>query len=108
MGLANGICTLEAQREIWRERRDALYQGLLDLGFRVWRPEGAFYMLPYIKHSNRVVQELFTRHKVIVYDGAWFGAPDHIRLSYALDVAKIQEGLKRIEKYLIGKEPWLK
>jgi len=44
---------------------------------------------------------------VIVYDGAWFGGPDHIRLSYALDADKIKEGLARIKEYLKGKEKWL-
>ncbi len=29
--------------------------------------------------------------------GEWFGAPDRIRLSYALDIKLIEEGLGRIE-----------
>ena len=40
------------------------------------------------------------KHKVITYLGEWFGAPDRIRLSYALDVDKIEEGLKRVGEYL--------
>ncbi|QQG38398.1 MAG: aminotransferase class I/II-fold pyridoxal phosphate-dependent enzyme [Candidatus Kaiserbacteria bacterium] len=99
---------VEAQTKIWMGRRDFLYQGLTDLGFSLWKPEGAFYVLPKIKNSNRVVSELFYKHKVITYDGAWFGAPDRIRLSYALDVDKMKEGLSRIASYLKGKEKWLK
>ncbi|MBX4191884.1 pyridoxal phosphate-dependent aminotransferase [Candidatus Parcubacteria bacterium] len=99
---------IEKQRQIWQERRDRLYGGLIALGFDLWKPEGAFYVLPKIKNSNRVVSELFHKHQVIVYDGEWFGAPGRIRLSYALDVKLIDEGLKRIKKYIQGKESWLK
>jgi len=34
---------------------------------------------------------------VITYLGEWFGAPDRIRLSYALDKKEIEEGLNRID-----------
>jgi aspartate/methionine/tyrosine aminotransferase len=78
------------------------------MGFDLWKPEGAFYVLPKIKNSGRVVTELFYKHKVIVYDGAWFGAPGRIRLSYALELPKIKEGLSRIKRYIKGKESWLR
>jgi aspartate aminotransferase len=98
---------IAGQTATWKERRDFIYEGLCRLGFDLWKPEGAFYVLPKIKNSARVVEELFYEHGVIVYDGAWFGAPGRIRLSYALDVAQIKEGLERIGKYLEGKESWL-
>lgn len=98
---------LEAQCGIWMERRNYIYEGLKGMGFDLWKPEGAFYVLPKIKNSAQVVTELYNEHKVIVYDGEWFGAPGHIRLSYALELPKIAEGLARIEKYLRGKESWL-
>ena len=95
------------QVPIWKKRRDFIYGGLIAMGFDLWKPEGAFYVLPKIKHSKKVVSELFHQHKVIVYDGAWFGAPGRIRLSYALELPKIKEGLARIKKYIKGKESWL-
>lgn len=90
------------QVAIWKERRDVIYKGLVDMGLELWKPEGAFYVLPKMKNSRKVVWDLFKKHKVITYLGEWFGAPDRIRLSYALDVDKIEEGLKRIGKYLDG------
>lgn len=95
------------QTAIWQARRDFIYDELSAMGFDLWKPEGAFYVLPKIKNSQRVVNELFYKHKVIVYDGAWFGAPGRIRLSYALEIAQIKEGLARIRQYLRGKESWL-
>ena len=46
------------------------------------------------------VRDMFYDHQVITYLGEWFGAPDRVRFSYALDVDKIEEGLSRVEKYL--------
>lgn len=100
------------QTKIWKKRRDYIYGGLSAMGFDLWKPEGAFYVLPKINPptggSGRVVNDLYYKHKVIVYDGAWFGAPGRIRLSYALELPKIKEGLSRISKYLKGKEGWLR
>ena len=98
---------VDGQTAIWKQRRDYIYSGLTAMGFDLWKPEGAFYVLPKIKNSARVVEDLFYNHKVIVYDGAWFGAPGRIRLSYALELPKIKEGLSRIAKYIKGKERWL-
>ncbi len=95
------------QTAIWKQRRDYIYSAMVGMGFKLSKPEGAFYVLPKMKNSGRVVEDLYYEHGVIVYDGAWFGAPEHIRLSYALELPKIKEGLSRIEKYLKGKEHWL-
>ncbi len=91
---------IEQQTAIWQQRRDTIYDGLKAIGFELWKPEGAFYVLPKVQNASQVVSELFYDHSVIVYDGAWFGAPDRIRLSYALNVDKIEEGLARIAKYM--------
>ncbi len=91
---------LEKQLKIWKQRRDFIYDGLLDIGLELEKPEGAFYVLPKFPNPRKAVTELFRKYKVITYLGEWFGAPNHIRLSYALNQEKIEEGLKRIGKYL--------
>lgn len=90
------------QLEIWKERRDLIYQGLCDMGLQLWKPEGAFYVFPKVKNPKKTVWELYTKHKVITYLGDWFGAPGHIRLSYALDKEKIEQGLELLHTYLKG------
>ncbi len=89
--------------EMWKERRDLMYDGMHALGLELWKPEGAFYVLPTFKDSKRAVGDLYYNYQVITYDGAWFGAPNRIRFSYALDASKIKEGLRRLEEFL-GKE----
>ncbi|MBI4431528.1 MAG: pyridoxal phosphate-dependent aminotransferase [Candidatus Omnitrophica bacterium] len=86
------------QQKIWRERRDFIYRVLSDLGFDLWKPEGAFYVFPKCKNARQFLQLLYTEYKVITYLGEWFGAPDRIRLSYALDIRQMEEGLERIRQ----------
>jgi len=88
---------IKGQVKIWKERRDYIYNGLSELGLEVWKPEGAFYVLPKIKNSRKMLTDLYTKHKVITYLGEWFGAPGHLRLSYALDTEKIEKGLQKIK-----------
>lgn len=99
---ATGVPTsfIEEQLEVWRARRDLIYQGLLDLGLDLWKPEGAFYVMPKVENPTDFVWDLYKRYNVITYLGEWFGAPDRVRLSYALDAEKIEIGLDRISQYL--------
>ncbi len=86
------------QQKVWRERRDFIYKGLTELGFDLWKPEGAFYVFPKGKNAREFVSVLYNEFKVITYLGEWFGAPDRIRLSYALDIKQIEEGLARMKE----------
>ncbi|RME78123.1 hypothetical protein D6774_02205 [Candidatus Woesearchaeota archaeon] len=56
--------------------------------------------MPKVKNPRDFVWNMYKQHKVITYLGEWFGSPQRVRFSYALDVEKIEEGLKRIKKYL--------
>ena len=87
---------IDEQLRIWRRRRDLIYDGLIDLGLELWKPEGAFYVLPKIDRPREIVSTLYTKYGVIVYLGEWFGSPKRIRLSYALDEGRIVEGIEKI------------
>lgn len=91
---------IDEQKRIWRDRRDFIYEGLSNLGLSLWKPEGAFYVLPQVNKPRELVWTLYEKYKVITYLGEWFGAPDRIRLSYALDKKEIAEGLSRLQKAL--------
>jgi aspartate/methionine/tyrosine aminotransferase len=91
---------IDAQTKIWQERRDLIFGGLQELELQLWKPEGAFYVFPKLKNPGKVVSDLYYKYKMITYDGTWFGDSERVRFSYALDVEKIKEGLKRLKKYL--------
>lgn len=88
---------IKKQQLIWRERRDFIYHGLTNLGFDLWKPEGAFYVLPKCKNARKFLSVLFQDYKVITYLGEWFGAPERLRFSYALDIKQMEDGLNRIQ-----------
>ncbi len=107
VGQAMALAALRAPRQyvadqlaIWKGRRDLMYAGMRELGLDLWKPEGAFYVLPKFKDSNRAMHDLYYSYRIITYDGTWFGAPDHLRFSYALDSKRIEEGLRRVGAFL--------
>ncbi len=81
---------IDEQLIIWESRRDMIYKGMVELGLDLWKPEGAFYVLPKIDNPKSFVRDMFYDHQVITYLGEWLGAPDRVRFSYALDVDKIE------------------
>lgn len=91
---------VKEQLKIWHERRELMLSMLEKIGLEAWKPEGAFYVLPKVENTKKVVWELYNNHGVIVYRGEWFGAKDRIRLSYALEKEKITKGMEIIGEYL--------
>jgi aspartate aminotransferase len=97
------------------ERRDKMLE-VLDsmkvLGLDYVKPDGAFYvmLLCYnlygksykgrkVHGSMDVADILLTEKKVAVTPGICFGDDDAIRLSYALSMTDMLEGLKRIAEF---------
>lgn len=70
-------------------------------------PQGAFYVFPNISaHLNAqmptdtaVAQQLLERESVAVVPGEAFGAPGYIRISYATSLERIEEGLRRLNRF---------
>lgn len=91
---------IDNQLTVWERRRDLIYDGLRSMGLDLWKPEGAFYVLPKVPDPEEFVWRLYTDYKVITYLGEWFGAPERVRFSYALDESEIEEGLNRVESCL--------
>jgi aspartate/methionine/tyrosine aminotransferase len=94
-------------RAIFAERRRAMVQGLRRVGLGVgFEPSGAFYVLAnacaYTADSTRFAIQILEEAHVAVTPGAAFGpgAEGYLRFSYASSVARIEEGLRRIDRFL--------
>jgi aspartate/methionine/tyrosine aminotransferase len=94
-------------RRIFDERRGAMIGGLRAAGLGVgFEPTGAFYVLAnarrYTRDSTRFAYELLESSHVAVTPGAAFGAnaEGYLRFSYAASHDRIQEGLRRLGRYL--------
>ena len=98
---------LARMREIYRQRRNLIVRRLRDIGFGVpISPAGAFYVFANAKRfcqdSVAFARDLLEAVKVSVTPGLDFGpaGEGYLRFSYAVDAARIAEGMNRIESYL--------
>ncbi len=105
---ANGVFdeVTERMREAFRERRDYIYPALKKLGFKVVKPEGAFYLFPEIPVEMDCVEftEKLVMHGVAVTPGIPFGEGNerHIRVSYASSMDSLKKAVERIGEFLEG------
>jgi len=91
----------------YSRRRDRILAGLRAIrGIECTAPDGAFYVFPKcigengkVMDSVEVTQALLGREHVAVVPGDAFGAPGHLRISYATSIERIDEGLKRIAHF---------
>jgi aspartate aminotransferase len=70
----------------YSKKRALLYGGLVEMGYSMVKPMGAFYMFPRspTEDDAAFVREL-QEHNVLVVPGRGFGAPGHFRISYCVD-----------------------
>lgn len=97
--------SVEKMRLAFAERREVIFE-LLDAipGISCTKPDGAFYMFVNISKTGMTSLEfseaLLEQQKVAVIPGIAFGADDHIRLSYATDLATIKKAVERLDKFI--------
>jgi aminotransferase len=87
-------------------RRRLIVGGLNKLGLTTFEPRGAFYAFPSIKasgmSSEAFAEKLLHEEHVAVVPGDAFGAggSGFVRCSYATAYEKIEEALRRMEKFM--------
>ena len=93
----------------YTRRREWLLKALKEIpGMCCAEPEGAFYAFPDvrgclkngIKTSGEFAHALLEKEHVVVTDGAGFGAEGFVRMSYATSMEQIQEGVRRIKRFV--------
>jgi (5-formylfuran-3-yl)methyl phosphate transaminase len=96
-------------KAIYDQRRKHMIGRLRELGFGIKvEPTGAFYVFAnakkYTNDSMQFTFDLLERAGVGVAPGVDFGpgGEGYIRFSYANSIEKIEEGMRRLEKYLGG------
>ena len=85
---------LRPDLEAYNKNRTALYQGLLDAGYEVAKPDGAFYL--FAKAPGMTGAEFSEKAKlkdVLVVPGDSFGCPDYFRLCYCVSYETIAKSL---------------
>ncbi|MDD5405818.1 MAG: pyridoxal phosphate-dependent aminotransferase [Sulfurovaceae bacterium] len=96
---------IEHMRQAFEARANEAVKLLNEIeGISVLKPHGAFYLFVNIKDiSNDSVEfckELLQTEGVAVVPGIGFGSEGYFRFSFATDMATIQDGIKRIKKFV--------
>ena len=96
----------------YAKRRKSIVEGLRAIpGVTCEWPGGAFYAFPNVsahlgegknaaaKNCTELSKLLLEKAHVALVAGEAFGAPGFLRLSYATSIERIEEGLRRLEKF---------
>lgn len=94
-------------RDEYVVRRDYIIEKMTELGFKIIKPDGAFYIFAkipdgYNQDSFTFLQEFAEKKAVALIPGAAFGkyGEGYVRLSYAADMDKIREAMKRLKEFM--------
>jgi aspartate aminotransferase len=101
---------LKMMKKEFEHRRDTILPLLQELpGVSCLKPKGAFYLFPNVSEaiqnspyssSDEWAAALLEQEKVALIPGSGFGAPDNIRISYATSLDVLEEGVRRIKRFL--------
>lgn len=96
---------VEEMRQAFAKRREVMFERLNAIpGLSCPKPDGAFYLFPDITKTGLksldFCNALLEKEQVAVIPGIAFGGDDNIRLSYATDLATIEKGMDRLEKFV--------
>jgi len=84
--------------DFYDRNRKVLYDKLTSLGFKVVKPQGAFYLL--VKAPMEDEEEfvsLAKKHHIILVSTKSFGCPGYIRMAYCVDYEMIKRSIPAFE-----------
>ncbi len=91
----------------YQEKRDILYNKLVELGFEMVKPGGGFYLFPKSPIADDVeFVHQAQKSNILLVPGSGFGAPGFFRIAYCIDMDIIKRSLPAWEK--LAKEVGLK
>jgi aminotransferase len=104
--LQTGGPHVEEMRQEYDRRRRLIVNGLNQLGLPTYEPHGAFYAFPNIAvtgmDDETFAQKLLDEERVAAVPGSAFGpgGEGYVRCSYATAYEKIEEALRRMERFM--------
>ena len=83
------------QMALYRRKRDRIYEGLVDAGYEVEKPGGAFYIFPKCPWGTGMefVEEAIRRNLLVIPGGVFSERDTHFRIAYPAPDATIDRGL---------------
>ena len=99
---------LKTMRSEYRRRRDSLARAIAAIpDVSCVLPDGAFYLFPNVSRHLRagmpttlyLAERLLEEVRVAVVPGEGFGAPGHLRLSFARPMGELEEAARRLQGF---------
>lgn len=85
--------------DIYKERRDILYDNLTALGFSCQKPQGAFYLFPRSPIPDEVeFVRSALKYNLLLVPGRGFGLEGHFRIAYCVDKKTIQNSIPQFTR----------
>ena len=79
---------------VYQARRDLFFQGLVDAGYELIKPRGAFYLFPKSPIADDVsFVRLLQEENILVVPGSGFGSPGHFRIAYCVGKKTIESAM---------------
>lgn len=92
--LVTGLQNVSVDILEYQEKRDMLYHYLSEMGFKMTRPEGAFYFFPKSPLPDDVeFVKIAQKHHILLVPGTGFGASGYFRIAYCVDKTMIERSL---------------
>jgi aspartate aminotransferase len=87
----------------FKRRRNLVVKRLDDMGIECTKPNGAFYVFPYVENPVEFIKKGLKKGVIMVNGGA-FGVhgKNHVRLSYATSYDKLETAMNRLESINYG------
>lgn len=108
--LRAGIDSIVPMREAFKARHNWLYGQLNALpGIRCQPADGTFYLFPEVSRAlidlniasdQTLAERLLEEAGIAVVPGSAFGAPGHLRFSYATSEANLAAAVERLDRFL--------
>jgi aspartate aminotransferase len=85
--------------ETYQKKRDFLYSNLVEMGYQVTKPQGAFYMFPSspVEDDITFVSELH-KWNILTVPGTGFGSTGYFRIAYCVEDSTIEGALPGFKK----------
>lgn len=85
--------------DAYKANRDLLYDGLTKMGYKCFKPQGAFYMfVKALEDSAENFCEKAKEEDVLIVPATGFGCPGWVRISYCVDSDMIKRSMPAFER----------
>ena len=95
----NSINSL-ANLDIYKSKRDLMFNKLKSFGYEIVKPTGGFYLFPKSPIDDIAFCNLLKEEKILVVPGSGFGAPNYFRISYSVKDEVIEKSFEGFEKVI--------